>query len=205
VSISLKIMNSFVLYRPSRRRHTYLAFACAAAIHLTAVALARNRSEIAAAEVTTLDPVIGIDPPMEERPRPDQDAITPPTTVPTQEFTEESATPLPIRQTISVAPVTRSRPSGPAHIGSMRALLLYAPRPDYPYVARRDRITGSGVALATIDPAGGAVLDVHMARSTGSLILDNSTIFALRRWRFRPGTASSILVPITFTLSGASY
>jgi outer membrane biosynthesis protein TonB len=35
--------------------------------------------------------------------------------------------------------------------------------------------------------------------------LDNATVEALRRWRFKPGVASNIAVPVTYTLSGVSY
>jgi TonB family protein len=44
-----------------------------------------------------------------------------------------------------------------------------------------------------------------MVQSTGNPILDNATVEALRRWRFKPGVAANVHVPITFTLSGVSY
>jgi TonB family protein len=84
-------------------------------------------------------------------------------------------------------------------------MVTYAPRPVYPYEARRQRVTGSGVALLTVDQTFGAVTDVLMAQSCGNAILDNSTVDTLRRWRFKPGSATRIQVPITYTLMGASY
>jgi hypothetical protein len=30
-------------------------------------------------------------------------------------------------------------------------------------------------------------------------------VTGLKRWRFRPGTVSSVTCPVTFTLTGASY
>jgi protein TonB len=82
---------------------------------------------------------------------------------------------------------------------------MYGPRPVYPYEARRQRMTGSGIALLTIDPAIGNVTNVRITRSCGSVILDNATLEAFRRWRFKPGTALSVEVPITYTLTGASH
>jgi periplasmic protein TonB len=199
-------MNSFPLYRPRYRWRTWVAFTCAAAIHVAAIGLAKNKSEPIAPDIASPGEVTGIDTVIDESPPPEPDTSTP-TLVPANDeeiFREESASPPPIRKKRVAAPVARSA-SGVPHLGSVRALVLFGPRPDYPYVARRDRITGSGIALATVVPATGSVLDVHMAQSTGNMILDNSTVSALRRWRFRPGTLSRVQVPITYTLSGASY
>jgi TonB family protein len=45
-----------------------------------------------------------------------------------------------------------------------------------------------------------------MAQSIGSPILDNATTSTFRRWRFQPGkVAPKVKVPITYTLTGASY
>jgi outer membrane biosynthesis protein TonB len=35
--------------------------------------------------------------------------------------------------------------------------------------------------------------------------LDNAATGAFRQWRFRPGTVSKVNIPITFTMTGASY
>jgi TonB family protein len=199
---------NFLLYRPQRRWSTYLAFACAAAIHVTAVALAKNRSETVAREIASSGDVIGIDTLVEKPPELQQQDTMPPPVPPTTEeqtFPEENATPAPIRNQRQIRPVARAQANGLSNVSSVRALVLYGPRPDYPYVARRDRITGSGIALATVNPATGGVLNVEMAQSTGNATLDNSTVSTLRSWRFRPGTSSRVKVPITYTLSGASY
>jgi TonB family protein len=90
-------------------------------------------------------------------------------------------------------------------MSAAKVLALTAPRPEYPYEARRQRATGSGVATLTIDSATGNVTDVRMSRSTGSAVLDNATISAFRRWRFRPGTVTTVQTPITYTLTGAAY
>jgi protein TonB len=84
-------------------------------------------------------------------------------------------------------------------------MVAYAPPPVYPYEARRQRVTGSGVALLTVDQTSGTVTDVLMTQSCGNTILDNSTLDALRRWRFRPWSVTKVQVPITYTLMGVSY
>jgi TonB family protein len=86
-----------------------------------------------------------------------------------------------------------------------KGLPLYAPKPEYPFEARNQHITGSGVCVLTVDPKSGNVADAIMAQSTGSPILDNSTLSALKQWRFKPGTVTKVRLPITFTMSGASY
>jgi TonB family protein len=85
------------------------------------------------------------------------------------------------------------------------ALVVNAPIPTYPYEARARRIQGSGVAVASVDPATGSVTDVVMASSTGSYILDEAALAAFRRWRFKPGTVKKVRIPIHFTLAGVGY
>ena len=84
-------------------------------------------------------------------------------------------------------------------------MALSGPHPVYPYEARRQKITGSGVAMMTVDPVSGNVTDVMMQESTGSPVLDNAAVSAFRRWRFKAGTGPRVRSPITFTLTGAQY
>ncbi|CAN5809432.1 hypothetical protein BH20VER1_BH20VER1_02170 [soil metagenome] len=88
---------------------------------------------------------------------------------------------------------------------SAKVLALSAPRPEYPYEARRQRAIGSGVVLLTVDYGSGRVTHAQMLRSTGHASLDQAALIGFRRWRFAPGTAARVQVPITYTLSGASY
>jgi TonB family protein len=74
------------------------------------------------------------------------------------------------------------------------------PRPDYPYEARRQRITGSGIVLMEVDRATGKVTEARMLVSTDSPILDDAALYAFRRWRFKAGTPGPIKVPIAFGL-----
>ena len=82
---------------------------------------------------------------------------------------------------------------------------LSAPRPHYPYEARVRHLTGSGIAIISVDPITGFATDVTMEQSIGNPILDNSTVSAFRRWRFKPGSPSRVQIPITFLLTGAQY
>jgi len=90
-------------------------------------------------------------------------------------------------------------------VGNAKAFVLSAPRPDYPYGARGRHITGSSIAVITVDPNSGLARDVVMAQSIGNAILDDSTVSAFRRWRFRPGTPAQVRIPITVVLTGAQY
>ena len=83
-----------------------------------------------------------------------------------------------------------------------RAVVISAPRPEYPYEARRASITGSGVVVMYVDPGTGTVTSCRMRQSTGSVILDDAALAAFRQWRFTPGTIKEVRVPITFTVGG---
>ena len=198
----------------------WAAFSGAVAIHLAAVAIAAIRpqekivdlSDIPEATVemsleTQPEPPQPTPPPEEEPPPP-----PPPEAIPEEkpEFVEEKATPPPKRTPSDkpVAPIAKPKPAGvagPMSMSSAKAVAVSAPRPEYPYEARRSKITGSGVCVMTVDTGSGAVTSADMAQSTGSPILDNAATAAFRRWRFKPGTVSRVRTPITFTMSGAQY
>ena len=44
------------------------------------------------------------------------------------------------------------------------------------------------VAVITVDPVSGWAVGAMMEQSIGNPILDNSSVSAFRRWRFKPGT-----------------
>jgi TonB family protein len=88
-------------------------------------------------------------------------------------------------------------------VGSVEALAVYAPRPQYPYEARSRRVAGAGVAVLAVDPNTGLVKKAEMAASTGNPVLDNAALDAFRRWEFKPGTVSKVKIPITFTMRGS--
>jgi len=196
-------MNPALLYRQHGRCIFWIAFVSAVAIHLGAVALARTKSPTTTPEHFTPARDVEIDasepepaleepatPPALEEVNPDQDS-----------FQKEKYKPSPIRAYRKAL----VRGTTATSLGSVKAIVAYAPRPVYPYEARRQRMTGSGVALLTIDQTSGTVTSVLMMQSCGDAILDNSTLDALRRWRFKPGSATKVQVPITYTLMGVLF
>jgi protein TonB len=114
----------------------------------------------------------------------------------------EETTPPPQRpkrqKTASIkAPQIAGQP-GAMSISSVKALATYAPTPQYPPKARLDGITGSGVCVVSIDPGSGSVTEASMAQSTGDPRLDNAAVSTFRKWRFKPGTVSTVRIPIEF-------
>jgi protein TonB len=112
------------------------------------------------------------------------------------------------RRTNKFTPIVR--PSSNTHPGSLpvssaKAFAVSAPRPEYPYEARRQKITGDGIVVMTVDPVTGNVISASISKTTGSPFLDNAAVAGFKRWRFRPGTVSSVTCPVTFMLTGASY
>ncbi|MGH8092451.1 MAG: energy transducer TonB [Chthoniobacterales bacterium] len=61
----------------------------------------------------------------------------------------------------------------------------------------------TGVFLLDFDYATGAVTDVRVLKSTGSPILDATSIRTFKRWRCKPGAYRHVKVPITYTMTGA--
>lgn len=195
------------------------AFGGALALHLAAVGIAAIRPTEQIMDLTDIPEAtveMSIEqqeapqptPPPEEEPPPPP----PPEAIPEQqpEFVEEKPTPPPKQPPTNkpVVPLARPKPVGPIgpmSMSSAKAVAVSAPRPEYPYEARRSKITGSGVCVMTVDPGSGAVTSADMAQSTGNPILDNAATSAFRRWRFKPGTVSKVRTPITFTMSGAQY
>jgi TonB family protein len=74
---------------------------------------------------------------------------------------------------------------------------VVAPRPQPPYEARARHITGFGICVLQVRPDG-TVSDATMVRSTGSAILDNATVSTFHRWRFVPGRADEVKIPIKY-------
>jgi protein TonB len=103
---------------------------------------------------------------------------------------------------MALAMITASVQAAPNVVSfeQVRALAIYTPRPQYPYEARSMNVTGSGVFVLGID-AQGIATGYKIVRSTGSVILDNSTMASLRQWRFKPGPPMMVVVPVTFTMA----
>lgn len=79
------------------------------------------------------------------------------------------------------------------------------PLPRYPSAARRRGIEGTVTLEVLVSPAG-LPERVAIARSSGSGLLDEAAVEAVRRWRFRPARRGSeaveglVSVPVTFRL-----
>jgi TonB family protein len=82
-----------------------------------------------------------------------------------------------------------------------RTGLLKSEAPAYPFLAKHYRCQGRGLFRVTVNPATGVPAQVVTLKSTGFGILDNSAIWALRAWRWVPGTRKQFDIPITFELS----
>ncbi len=208
-------MTAALLYDPAPRWRIGVAFAAAALIHLSVIALAgRMMPETTPIEIFADDwiDVSGVVGPQDSpRPADPEEISTPPPVPPSvDDFTaDEKQPPIPeLKRRAATKPLVRAEahPSAPiGKSGSAKVLASHAPRLEYPYEARRQHLIGSGVALLIVDISTGSVTDVKMSQSTGNALLDNAAGAGFRRWRFKPGTVSQVQTPITFTLTGATY
>lgn len=207
------------LYKPMPKWHVGAAFGAAVLLHFMAVVVAGIRPDEEITDLTDIPEAVAEvtfeqqDQPPEPEPPPDEPEPPPPPppTAEQPEFVEEEATPPPKPRTPSnkpPPPISRPRPpgpTGPVSMSTARVSAISSPRPEYPYAARKNRITGSGVCLMTVNPSTGAVTSAVMAQSTGSSVLDNAATSAFKRWRFKPNTVTKVRTPITFTMSGAQF
>ena len=201
-----------LLYKPPPRWHVWAALGGAALIHVVAVVAAIKR-EAPPVDLSNIPDavVIGLDQaPPEAVPTPPPEEPEPPPPPPPMtsepEFKEEQATPPPKNKpTTKVAPLARPQVAATVSAAGAKAAAISAPKPEYPYEARSKHLVGSGVCVVTVDPASGNVTEATMAVSIGNPILDNSALSAFRRWRFKPGAVSKAKIPVTFTMTGASY
>lgn len=199
-------MSPAQLYRPSPKWPIVTAFTVAAALHLSVVALASLHREPSPPPWKDELPIVGGDyflPESTPVPEPNLPLqSSPPITE--QDFVDTPAPPAHRTRRPADGPIRPPGHAGPVALGSLKPTMLSAPRPEYPYEARRRHLTGAGVAIVTVDSGSGAALDVRMEQSTGDPILDHSAVSAFRRWRFKAGAPSKVRIPVTFTLTGAS-
>lgn len=202
-----------LLYQPMQRWRVGAAFGAAVLIHFAAIALANVHRSEQLDSVSFTDGFTDIALELPSTPLDSDPDIPDPLPTPPQSdetFRESMSTPPPIRRltTRAIEPLVKmnnNRSTAPMMWSSAKVLVVSAPRPEYPYEARRQKITGDGIVTIAVDPITGTVRDVTLRKSTGSPFLDNAALTGFRRWRFRPGTVSSVTCPITFTLTGASY
>jgi len=201
-----------IMYRPPPRWQFWAYLGGALLVHAIAV-VAAMKPQPPTMDLSQIPDavVIGVEQAPQEpepTPPPEEPEAPPPPPPPTSEpeFKEEQPTPPPKpKQQVKVQPLAK-----PTQVGAQvsasgaKANAIFAPKPDYPYEARSRRLTGSGVCVVSVDPSGN-VTSADMAVSIGSPILDNSATSAFRRWKFKPGSVSRAKIPITFTMTGASY
>ncbi len=206
-------MTGVLLYQPNPRWRIGAALSAAALIHLAAITFAsihpRERIDEIPSTPGITELVLDPTPPIDD-PAPPSDPVAPTPSQDTTDklFADANSTPPPIRHDSKrIAPIAypRNPTSGSLSLSSAKVLALNAPKLEYPYEAKRQKITGSGTVVLTVDPVGGNVTGVVMETSTGSSVLDNAALTGFRRWRFKPGTALRIRAPITYTLTGAGY
>jgi len=195
-----------LIYTPPPRWYFWTAFGLALAINVTAVAVSQRR-EAPPVDLPPQPPQVveAVLAPPESTPPPEDIPIPEPPPPPDiqPEFVEER-TPPPRPQN-TAQKFTPIKAPGPMSMSRAKALALYAPRPQYPYEARSRHVTGSGVIVAQVDAGSGNVTSCSVSQSTGSPILDSAATSAFRQCRFRPGTVSRGNIPITFSMTGASY
>lgn len=86
------------------------------------------------------------------------------------------------------------------------AAYLHNPPPVYPPSARRKGVQGKVMLKVDVSKEGSA-REVSVAHSSGSLLLDNAALGAVKRWRFVPAKQGSeiieaqVLVPVEFKLN----
>ena len=198
-----------LLYRPPPRWQVWAALGGAIAIHLAAVGAYAIKHEAPPVDLTniptatveaTLQPEDQPTPPPEDIPLPEP----PPPPEIKPEFVEERTPPPrppPSAQQPKFTPIKAAALS----MSQAKAYAVYNPRPPYPYEARAHKIMGSGVITVDVDAASGNVTNASVTQSIGNSILDDAAVSTFRRWRFRPGSVSKVRIPITFTMTGASY
>lgn len=199
-----------LLYKPPPSWQFWAAFAGAILIEGASVIIAGIKKEppvVDLSQIPTATVEATLQPEDQPTPPPEDIPIQEPPPIPdvAPEFHEEK--PPPPKTNRPTGPVKAPQGvTGTMSITGAKAIAINAPKPEYPYEARSRHQTGSGVAVLSVDTASGNVTDASMAQSIGSPILDQATLSAFRRWRFAPGKcAPKVKVPITFTMTGASY
>jgi TonB family protein len=72
-------------------------------------------------------------------------------------------------------------------------------QPRYPYEARLNRWEGT-LSLDLLVEPNGTVRRAKVTQSSGRALLDRCAVAAFRHWRFKPGTADHLQVPVTYSL-----
>ena len=179
--------NQALIYHPPSKWPIATVLGTAALIHLSAVAIAFHRDSPAAEPAGAIDfAPFGFEPADDPPIPPDPDmSFSPPPPPPTVDFIEPHKIKPAVNPHRTATPVRAVGQTRLPTVGDAKARAVSTPRPDYPYEARSRHLTGSGIAIISVDPITGFATDVTMEQSIGNPILDNSTVSAFRRWRFK--------------------
>jgi len=82
--------------------------------------------------------------------------------------------------------------------------LIKKVEPAYPMGFVIHGAKGRGVYRLTINPKSGMVDELKIVKSTGYRELNELAAKALLQWRFKPGTASPVDVPVEFCIQGGN-
>jgi len=78
--------------------------------------------------------------------------------------------------------------------------VYYAPRPEYPLLAQKQHLEGTGLMEIHIKP-NGSVESVRVLKTTGHGILDQAAIRGFSRWRFRPHSIRVVRMPVQYRMT----
>lgn len=84
-----------------------------------------------------------------------------------------------------------------ADAGLMKVFVGRIATPEYPHEGRRDHWSGSGIYRAFVSPTG-KVTNVTVVKSAGYRVMDESVLYAVRRWRAKPGRNREVDFSMTF-------
>jgi TonB family protein len=73
---------------------------------------------------------------------------------------------------------------------------LETPFAEYPAEAMRRGIVGTGIYELRIDPKTGHVKGILVIAAAGNPMLDQASMRALLKWRFKPGTVVNVRLPL---------
>jgi TonB family protein len=76
---------------------------------------------------------------------------------------------------------------------------VYSPQPHYPYEARLNRWEAT-LSLELLLRPDGTVRRAKVAQTSGRALLDRCALEAFRQWRFKPGIADHLRIPVTYSL-----
>jgi hypothetical protein len=101
---------------------------------------------------------------------------------------------------LAISPVVTSAEPMSCREAIARHLIVEHPTPQLPLesMLRKQRFQGGGIFDLEFDFESGRVRSVRVVQSTGSSLVDRSTVITLKKWRAKPRTVQVARLPITF-------